>query len=687
MCAIAGLLASDPRLLCRIKEMARLQRHRGPDDEGYLLVGAKEVHALAGKDTPDAVSRAEMPYRPASKLSDALIPGDAWLALGHRRLSILDLSALGHQPMSYQGRFWIVYNGEVYNYVELRAELEGLGHRFISRSDTEVILAAYAQWGNECFPRLNGMWAMAIYDAQNRELVLSRSRFGVKPLYYWSDENLCAFASEIKAFTCLPGWRARINGQAVHDYLLSGLQDHSQETMFAGVLQLEPGCYARLDCRSRRQEAGLPEPPGHPASSRRPLQSDGAAGSFSTTRWFQIQPQPFTGSFADAAANFRDRLTQAVRLRLRSDVPVGSCLSGGLDSSSIVCTTSRLLAEQTVRHAHKTFSACSDILRYDERQFIKPVVAATGVESHYVFPSHQDLFADLDQVVWHQDEPFAGTSIYAQWCVLKTAADAQIKVMLDGQGADELLCGYADFRRAFLCGLLRWGHGLTAWKESRADRGHWQGALGAFARGVVDAATPLGVQQRFRQARRKRRPPEWLAPEALGASFPGRLAARFHSYRSAQEMSLELLTGAHLQMLLHWEDRNSMAHSVESRVPFLDFRLAEFATGLPDHFKIREGLTKAVMREAMKGIVPAAVLERRDKMGFVTPESVWATETGADEFRRKLKESLALCGRTVTSAASQLLEDAIAGRRTYQPSLWRIICLGTWMRLFNVTPP
>ena len=676
MCAIAGLLANEPQLLPRIQEMARLQRHRGPDDEGYLVVGAEQVQAFAGKDTPEAAVRAEMPYRPGDEISEAPLPRDAWLALGHRRLSILDLSPLGHQPMSYQGRFWIVYNGEVYNYLELRSELETQGHRFISRTDTEVILAAYAEWGHQCFPRLNGMWALAIYDAHNRELVLSRSRFGVKPLYYWNSDNLFAFASEIKAFTCLPGWRAQINGQAVHDFLLSGLQDHSSETMFKGVLQLEPGCYARLLCGSRREAVGS----DLPASSRRHLQPD-------IIPWYQLQPQPFAGSFADAAANFRERLTEAVRLRLRSDVPVGSCLSGGLDSSSIVCTTSQLLAKQEVRQAHKTFSACSDILRYDERRFIEPVVAATGVESHYVFPSHQELFADLDKVVWHQDEPFAGTSIYAPWCVLKSAAGAQIKVMLDGQGADEMLYGYADFRRAFLCGLLRSGHGLTAWKESRADRGHWQGALSAFARGVVDAATPVGIQQRFRQARRNRRPPEWLAPEALGATFPGRLAARFHSYRSAGEMSLELLTGAHLQMLLHWEDRNSMAHSIESRVPFLDFRLAEFTTGLPDQFKIRNGLTKAVMREAMKGLVPAAVLERRDKMGFVTPESVWATEIGADEFRRKLNESVALCGKMVTPAAAQFLEDTIARRRSYQPSLWRIICLGAWMRFFNVTAP
>ena len=669
MCAIVGLISPDSRGWRDFSRMCALLRHRGPDDEGYLLVDATGTHPLAGDETPRAVFQAQMPYRPTAAIREVSAPSGPWLALGHRRLSILDLSPLGHQPMSYRDRFWIIYNGEVYNYLELRTELEGLGHQFISHSDTEVILAAYAQWGTECFPRLNGMWAMAVYDAKTQELVLSRSRFGVKPLYYWSANGHFAFASEIKAFTCLPGWQARINGQALHDFLLSGLQDHSSETMFAGVCQLEPGCYAKL---------------GAPASSPGNARSGTDADAPSIVRWYHLQPQPFTGTFAEAAAQFRELLTQAVRLRLRSDVPVGSCLSGGLDSSSIVCTTSRLLGVQKQRGAHKTFSACSEIKRYDERQFIEPVVGATGVESHYVFPAHKDLFAELDRVIWHQDEPFAGTSIYAQWCVLKSAAGAGIKVMLDGQGADELLCGYPDFRRAFYCGLVRSGHGATAWQEARAARGNWRGAFSAFSRAVLDAATPLSLQRSFRQARRNQQPPSWLNRELLGASYPGRLASRFRSYQSARDMSIELLTGAHLQMLLHWEDRNSMAHSLEARVPFLDFRLAAFTTGLPDQYKIHHGLTKAVLREGMNGIVPTAVLERRDKMGFVTPEAVWATETGVDDFRRKLNESLGLCQGIITPAASQLLEETIAGRKSYDPFLWRIICLGAWMRLFNV---
>jgi asparagine synthase (glutamine-hydrolysing) len=627
--------------------------HRGPDDEGFLVRGPAGIQS-----TP--------PILGSSGTENQSDEPNAWLALGHRRLSILDLSPLGHQPMSYQGRYWIVYNGEVYNYLELRVELHKAGHHFRSECDTEVILAAYAKWGPDCFSRFNGMWAMAIYDAQKDQLVLSRDRFGVKPLYYWRQPESFAFASEIKAFTCLPGWRPRINGQAVHDFLISGLQDHSTETMFAEVRQLEPGSYAILDCAAWANQAA--------ATQDRSLE---------IVKWYEIHPQDFSGSLTEAAGRFRELLVDAVRLRLRSDVPVGSCLSGGLDSSSIVCATHRLLSAQQGRCAHKTFSACSELKRFDEREFIDVIVSATHVESHYVFPSLNHLFDELDKLIWHQDEPFAGTSIYAQWCVFKSASIAKIKVMLDGQGADEQLCGYHDFGRAFLCGLVRSGQLPRACQEALAIRGTLNRALTGLARALVDAATPLSAQAAFRRLRRGCAVP-WLHRSALNASFPSPLTAQFRRHKSAREMSLELLTGAHLQMLLHWEDRNSMAHSLESRVPFLDYRLVEFVTGLPDHYKIRAGVTKTVLREGMSDLVPSAVLRRRDKMGFVTPEEIWAKEAGGGPFRERLADAVAACKGIIAPEAVSLLEGYLTGQSGYDSAVWRIICLGAWMRLFNV---
>jgi asparagine synthase (glutamine-hydrolysing) len=569
--------------------------------------------------------------------------------------------------MNYGGRFWIIYNGEIYNYVELRTELQGLGHQFHSQCDTEVILAAFSQWGTGCFQRFNGMWAMAIYDSTENRLILSRDRFGVKPLYYWQNRDQFAFASEIKAFTCLPGWRARANGQTVHDFLISGIQDHSAETMFAEVRQLEPGHYARLNCADWAK-------PVSGASSSRP----------ETVRWYELRPKPFDGTLSEASQRFRDLFVDSVRLRLRSDVPVGSCLSGGLDSSSIVCATHQILCAKETRCAHKTFSACSEIKRFDEREFIEHVVQAAKLQSHLVFPSLTDLFRELDAIILHQDEPFAGTSIYAQWCVFKKAAESDIKVMLDGQGADESLCGYHDFRRAFYCGLLRSGRFKLTWDECLAARGDKVRAAEAFLRASLDALTPAGTQVFVRKVASRQRNPPWLQRSACNATFHSPLTARFRRYKSAREMSLELLTGAHLQMLLHWEDRNSMAHSLESRVPFLDYGLVEFVTGLPDHYKIRNGITKTVLRQGMKDLVPAPVLERRDKMAFVTPEEVWAKEAGGKMFRNRLAEAVSACHGMISSEAVSYFEAFLSGQRNYDPVIWRIICLGSWMRIFNV---
>ena len=668
MCAISGLISPLDGLRAGIASMTTLLRHRGPDDEGYLMVGPDRPACLGGTDTPEAVFATDMPYRPTGRIGSAAQPPGAWLALGHRRLSIVDLSPLGHQPMSYQGRYWMVFNGEVYNHLELRAELETAGCRFVSHSDTEVILAAYAQWGVECFSRFNGMWAIAVYDVERDELVLSRDRFGVKPLYYWQSEDTFAFASEIKAFTCLPGWRPKVNGQAVYDFLISALQDHSRETMFAGVFQIEPGTYATIHCREWRRAAGAER-----------------EKSVVFRRWYELRPQSFRGTFDDAARQFRDHLTEAVKLRLRADVPVGSCLSGGLDSSAIVCVARQCLAKQSGGYTQKTFSACSEIKHFDERDYVERVVAATGVEPHYEYPTLGNLFAVLDRLSWHQDEPFGSTSIFAQWCVFQLAGRAGIKVMLDGQGADELLFGYPNFFRAYFCGLFRAGHWRTGWREMLARRGRMSGAMSSFLRASADAATPVALQRRFRRSNRHRFAPEWLALDRLNATFPGSLADRFQQHRSAHELSVELLTGAHLPMLLHWEDRNSMAHGIESRVPFLDYRLVEFSLGLPDYFKIKNGLTKAVLRAGMKTIVPEAVLERRDKMGFVTPESVWAKETGTAQFRQALSEAIEVCQGILTPQAMEVLEAAISGRKGYDSIVWRMISLGVWMRKFGVS--
>jgi asparagine synthase (glutamine-hydrolysing) len=668
MCGIAGFFSVQPQPAGIIGRMTDLIRHRGPDDEGFVLFqdmsGMPRV--CGGQDTPCEAYRAGTAYAPKEKLGNL---GDypVTLALGHRRLSIVDLSPLGHQPMcTPDERFWIVFNGEVYNHLELRVELEDKGHRFLTHSDTEVMLAAYKEWGSGCLERFNGMFAFLIYDVRNGKLFAARDRFGIKPLYYRVSAQGVAFASEIKQFTVLPDWQARMNGQRVYDFLNWGISDHTDETMFDGVFQLRGGEALELDVR--KACGGLP------------------GGRLPVYRWYRLGATPFSGSMEDAAGEFRSRFTDAVRLHLRADVPVGSCLSGGLDSSSIVCVMNELLRTQGSHALQNTFSACADVKRFDEREWIEEVVRHTGVKAHYVYPSLDELFDTHEQILWHQDEPFGSTSIYAQWHVFKLAAGSGIKVMLDGQGADEQLAGYHGFFAPRFAALFKQGHWLRLWREIQATkRCHGYSEWEAFKR-MSDVLMPEGIRHRVRRAAgQAAATPTWIDMGRLGANPVDPLAAAGRKADSIRSMSESMLTASNLQMLLHWEDRDSMAHSIESRVPFLDHRLVEFVMGLPDEYKLSGGVTKRVLREGMAGVLPERIRTRMDKLGFVTPEEVWLRERAAPQFRQAFEEAMAASGGILNERARTVMEEMISGKRPFSFMVWRAISFGAWIKRFNVT--
>lgn len=645
-------------------------RHRGPDGEGFVWWGNFEDEAAmgGGHDTPVAVFKAGLPYTPSLT---------AWpetsfrLGLGHRRLSILDLSPLGHQPMCTQdGRYWIVFNGEVYNYIELRSELEKIGRTFISKTDTEVILAAYAEWGEDCLVRFNGMWAFAIYDSVRRTLFLARDRFGVKPLYYWvSPDHLFAFGSEIKQFTVLPGWQAKLNGQRGYDFLVFGITDHTEETMFSGVYQIKPGHCALL----------FVEDPGSLALGK-PIAS---------RRWYELRPAEFDGSLDEAAAIFRDLFEDAIALRLRADVQIGSCLSGGLDSSSIVCVMNRLLRQSGAHGQQRTFSACSDVARFDERKWIDIIVRHTGVQASFVYPSLERLFEESSTITWHQDEPYGSTSIYAQWNVFSLAAQNGVKVMLDGQGADEQLCGYHGFFGPYLATLmknLRWGDLFMEF--SALQRLHAYSFMTSikFMMPYLLPNTVTQIMKRFGGYAHSR--PAWLNLECVKAEAVDPFWKAGARDGSVQAHSRSQVTSSNLQMLLHWEDRNSMAHSIESRVPFLDYRLVELVLGLPDEFKIAGGVTKRVLRESMRGALPEEIRTRVDKLGFVTPEETWVRERMPDAFRNKIEQTLEVAAGCFNSEAVRLEFDHILGgnkRFSFWP--WRVVNFGEWVQRFGVAVP
>ena len=666
MCGITGLLSSGTIKVNNLVAMNSLIRHRGPDDEGYVLFGKNAVTCLAGNDTVSGVMHASIPWSPSRHIS-AEISEDANLAFGHRRLSIVDTSPLGHQPMCYgDGRYWITYNGEVYNHIELRIELEAAGYVFISHSDTEVILAAYDYWGEECLTRFNGMWAFAIYDTQAHSLFFARDRFGVKPLYYWltPDGALC-FGSEIKQFTVYPGWKARVNGQRAYDFLVWGLTDHTDETLFDGVYQLRPGCSATLNVQTWQ---------GQMANGRMPVK-----------QWYTLAAKPFMGDFTDAAAQFKDKFTESVKLRLRADVSVGSCLSGGLDSSSIVCVANQLLREQDAHSLQRTFSACAEVKRFDERQWIDEVVRTTGVEAHYVYPSLEKLFDESPAITWHQDEPYGSTSIYAQWNVFRLAAENDVKVMLDGQGADEQLAGYHAYFAPRLADLLRKGKWLTLWREIQLTKRQHGYSVFRLMVNMSNVLLPNRLKELLKRATgRTHSSPTWLNMSALGAEPVNPFIKFGGDANTIHSLSMAQLTATNLQMLLHWEDRNSMAHSIESRVPFLDYRLVEFVLGLPDEYKLSCGITKRVQRAGMSGILPDMIRDRMDKLGFVTPEEVWVKQQAPDIFREKLDRAIKSSHGILKPDAQNTLEAMIEGKQGFNFGIWRMISFGEWLERFSV---
>lgn len=593
--------------------------HRGPDDEG----------------------RAQFPEG----------------VLIHRRLSILDPSPAGHQPMSSaDGRYWIVHNGEVYNYVELRRELTAKGFRFESGTDTEVILAAFRQWGLDAMPRLNGIWAFAIWDAVAKQLVISRDRLGVKPLYIATVDQGVVFGSEVKAILpLLP--TVEPNLSAIRDYLWHGWTDHSESTFFRLVEQV---------------------PPGTTVVAR----SDG----ISTHRYWRItelsrdaRPEPQHGDRA-LVQEFEQLLRDAIRLQLRSDVPVGTCLSGGLDSSTIVSLASSVASPaDTVRDAAPRLGITASFpgFRLDERERAETVARNATIQHIVVQPNPSSVVHELDQALDEQDEPFISSSILAQREVMAAARARGIKVMLDGQGADELLAGYPHYRYAWVLGILK--HHPAALPRALASLMRLDLPVQVALRQAVLAEWQLRRSGRA-PVGRNAGPHPWLGPavrhltglplRGWGDVPPGTPLAR-HLYMS--------IVATSLPALLRYEDRSSMRYGVEARVPFLDHRLVEFACRLPDRLKIRDGITKIVLRIIGERLLPEPVWRENTKIGFATPHEQWLA--------RDLTAIAAVFERSVSVAEGVLASDGlrellVAPTRDAGGPLWRCLSVELWLRRF-----
>lgn len=582
MCGINGVFnlngaAVDPS---KVLDATRIQRHRGPDDEGFLFLNTStgEARPCRGEESD-----------PRLNLSDiADLKGEHYdLAFGFRRLSIQDLSISGHQPMATADqRCWIVFNGEIYNYIELRSELASLGHVFRTGSDTEVILAAYVQWGVACLPRLNGMWAFAIWDSKDKTLFCARDRFGEKPFHYvFLPGKVFAFASEIKAL-----WSAGVVERRINEGMFALYKEHDQvdvgeQSFFDNVLRLPQGHYLLL-----RQN-----------------------GSLVKQRYWDIDLAQQEEAKSDAwyAEEFRNLFFESVRLRLRADVPVGSSLSGGLDSSTVVTVMDRLLPSNAVQ---KTFSARFDDATRDEGSWIAQITATTNVEPHAIWPTAQGMFEELTRVFWHQDEPFLSSSIYAQWCVMRLANEHNVTVLLDGQGADEMMAGYHWYFDALSNDLLKSMKLYGYWNLQKSYKSlHGQSLGREPLKRLIAGKIPRSLLNQSGRTLEKE------IPEVIRPVYP-------REFRGVSELKKILwwsTTRQGLVELLRYADRNSMAHSREVRLPFLDHRLVEFVFRLPDRLIINGGWTKWILRESFRGIVPDAIGFRADKLGYMPPQERW----------------------------------------------------------------
>lgn len=594
------------------------------------------------------------------------------LFLGHRRLSVIDVSEAAAQPFAYQdGRYHLIFNGEIYNYVELREELAAKGHAFRTQSDSEVLVAAYGEWGEECLDHLLGMFAFVVWDERDKTVFVARDRFGIKPLYYVASNSGVAMASEIKQLLDLPGAERRMNRDRAIDFLSEGLLNHTEDTLFEGVQQIRRGEAVLLDLKRWRTGDPLP-----------------------IRRWYQL---PAAGSLSltteDAAARFFELMTDSVRLHLRSDVPVGSCLSGGLDSSAIVCLMNIALHDEGAEDKLNTISACFDEAYVDERPYIEAVNEQTAATPHLVFPDAQSVFDDAEKITWHQDEPYGSSSIYAQWSVFQEAKRQGIKVMLDGQGADEQMAGYHGAfgqRTADLLRQHRYGELLRMFRERKRMHG-----LSMREQVIMTflPVVPRPIRALALSMRRQVTQHGWLdSPvfKSLGrqrsAFAAGLESNHLADVNTVGNLSVALTDSMNLQMLLHWEDRNSMAHSIESRVPFLDHRLVELNIALGSEHKIVGAETKSILRRAMKDVMPAKITNRQDKLGFATPEEVWFKSVLRKQVEDGVEDTLSLYPDVLSAEGTRgLVKDMLDGNAGFNFVPWRIVSLGIWGRTFGVS--
>ena len=618
MCGISVIIDPKNKVVHEneIKNMNNLIRHRGPDGEGYYF-------------------------------------GDHF-ALGHRMLKITDLSVQGRQPMCY-GHYVIIHNGEIYNFKDLRKTLKKSGYEFRTMSDTEVIMAAYDKWGNDCVDHFVGMWSFVLYDMHKKTLFCSRDRFGIKPLFYAQLNNKLIIGSEIKQLKAFEDFTPKINHATAFDFLYHGKIDNVRDSFFAGVHFL---------------------PAGHNLVYK--LQSH----SYSVLQWYNINKikSNKTSGFKKALETFNKLFTESILSHAESQLPVGACLSGGLDSTSILGVI------QKINNEVITFSSCYTQQGYNEIEYINNAIMYYGFPNHKSYPNIHELIENdlLRKIIYHQDQPILSGSFFSEYKVFEIAAANKIRIMLSGQGADEYLGGYGEFTLLNLRGLLRKGKlagfaGAIKGTAAKQNKSIKEMLTSFIIFGMDIPYFNKKINKQSKAAITGCLNTKWISDHTVRSGNMLNLS----EYSSLSNLSKKALSKYSLPHQLHSEDRNSMLYSIESRLPFLDHRLVEYCLSLPDNFIIRNGATKAVLREALKSVLPPWIYNRHTKLGFPGPEeSLFLSNYDYlnNEFREYIDHFPDIFSPKLTD-----LHDAYHNNRIpYNNILFRALSFGTWAKEFGL---
>lgn len=600
MCGISGIINKDNSSInsTDIENINNLISHRGPDSEGF--------------------------YHQSN------------FSLAHRRLSIIGLGKEGHQPMSYLNKYTITFNGEIYNYIEIRDELKLKGYTFSSSTDTEVILAAYDKWGEECVNRFNGMWSFVIHDSEKQILFCSRDRFGIKPFYYLNNKNQFIFGSEIKQLLYFID-KPCVNKKVLLDYLIVGFEDHKDETFFQNIHKLTPGYNLIYNLQNH---------------------------TFNIEKYYHLKFSSSNIDENESIDNYAKKLKTAINIRMRSDVKVGTCLSGGLDSSSVAAIASSIYSKNS-KDKFNAIHAKSSETASDESSYASMVASHCNLKLNTIEPTTSDFNENIDEIIFTQEEPFGSPSIFMQYFVLKKAKEINCKVMLDGQGGDETLLGYEKYYPAYLKSLNFVSfikEFINSSNNSKLSKIELLKYFFYFTKYSI----------RIKRLKQKN---SYLKDEILTKYRSETLKNLSESYLNIEKLQLFEIEKTQLPHLLRYEDKNSMRNSIETRLPFIDYNVLEQALSTNNKFKINKGWTKYILRKSVNDLLPKEVVWRKNKLGFNAPENKWIDSINKD-IPKLIEES-------------KILTELIDLRKLKLSDLdkrtrWKLFNIAKWEKIYNV---